>query len=672
MSFGFSVIEIRSLTPENLKHVCDVAVRFGFTGICHMTTEYDKYQFIDHTTWDVPPVDDEAQNFMKNHQHEVRTASEYVHSRRLRFYMWRRELRLPVGFVAKYGEAWVDFANPDVWKLVDWNIRELFNIVPLCDGLLLSCTGEQKAGEWITANGVASELPLADCFEKMFKTVSTACTDLGKKLIIRNHGAGEPGLTLDGGEYMQAFLEAARRIGPDLHIMAKANEHDFQVTYPFNLVLSKMAQQQPTVAEFAIAMEYNGVGKFPCPNVEQLVCMMRYVRANKLKGVALRYDWHPCEHQNSLTHSVVNNMNEVNGYAFGRLLNEPGVSTEILYRDYCLERFGEQAAEAAYAIYRNLYEAGGKKQCILGHQASSTPCGDPKAPDSLFAILRCASRDRWSMLPEDYISANRALDPDETFIESVRIEKERAKELYTQALEVLHKNGGLFSSADAAMIENQLVRSLEELAIQSLYFVALFLMRRYELHDIDTCRQEATTLLDKCRTLANEYCNQYDINELDPNVGDAWLFGRRSLNSTEKVIQRLREAELWHQKYPGNTKLLQPSCLFDGAVELRSERFVLSVDPYLARICELQLDGKPIAKNVQLVEITEGGLFLTPDKLSGHLCRAAIEDGNTLLKLWCQHNDLSITVHLCDDSGTISVSYDGSFSKNANVKVLQL
>jgi hypothetical protein len=668
MSFEFSVIEVRSLTAANLERVCDVATRFGFTGICHMTTEFDKFQFLDHSAWGVPPVDEQARAFMVNHQREVRQASEYVHSRGLRFYMWRRELRLPVGFVAKYGPAWVDFANPEVWKLVDWNIRELFKVVPLCDGLMLSCTGEQKPGEWITANGVASDLPLADRFERMFRCVSDACADLGKELVVRNHGAGEPGLTLDGGEYMQAFMEAAGRIGPDFAVMTKANEHDFQVAYPFNLVLSRMAAQQPAVAEFALAMEYNGVGNFPCPIVEQLEFMMRYVRAGGLKGVAVRYDWYPCEHQNRRTYSVFGNMNEVNGYAFGRLLNEPGARAEVLYRDFCRERFGAEAADSAFRIYSHLYEAGGMKQCVMGHQTCATPSGRPMEPEALFSMLRCTPRDRWSLLPGDFVSARRALDPDEDFIERVGDEKNRAKSIYSRALAELRTNRASFAVADAEMIEAGLVRALKELAIQHRYYVAAFLLRRYELHAVETCRSQAIALLDECRGLVAEYRATYDANELDPDSGDAWLFGKCTAGVVEKVAARLEEARGWHRRYPGNTKLLRPSNQFEDALELRTSRFVLTVDPYLARVCRLERDGVVLAEDVQLVEITEGGLFIRPEQLAGHLCRAACDGDGCLLEVWCRHDNMCLVVRLDDDAGRMSVQCQGRFAHDAKVE----
>jgi hypothetical protein len=669
MSFEFSVIEVCSLTEAHLQRICDIASRFGFTGLCHMTTEFDKFQFLDHSDWGVPPVDDEARAFMVNHQRELQRASEYAHSRGLRFYMWRRELRLPVGFVAKYGPEWIDFANPEVWKLVDWNIRQLFKVVPLCDGLVLSCTGEQKPGEWITANGVASNLPLADRFERMFRCVSTACGELGKELVVRNHGAGEPGLTLDGGAYMRAFMEAARRVGPELTVMAKANEHDFQVAYPFNMVLPKMAAQQPTVAEFALAMEYNGVGTFPCPIVEQLEFMMRYMRANPFKGLAVRYDWYPCEHQNVRSYSVFGNMNQVNGYAFGRLLNEPGVRAEVLYRDFCRERFGETAAETALGIYRHLYEAGGKKQCVMGHQTCASPTGRPMDPESLFSMLRMAPRTQWSLLPGDFVSARTALDPDEDFIDRVRDEKDRAEAIYAQALTELRTNRARFSAADAAMLETGLVRALAELAIQRAYYVAVFRLRRYELHAVETCRAEAERLLDECRALVAEYRATYDAHELDPDSGDAWLFGKCTSGAVEKAASRLEEASLWHRKYPGNTNLLQYSNEFQDALELRTRRFVLSFDHCRAWVHRLVRDGQVLAENVPLVQITEGGLAIKPEGLMGHLCRACREDDVFSLQIWCRHGGMRIAVSLDEGTGAVSVQSEGRFAENATVEI---
>ena len=199
-SFPFTGIEVSSLTPENLERVCDAAERFNIGAIAHMTGEWEKHQLLDHTEWGVPPVDEEARRYMATLQHHIRRTSEYVTSRGLDFYIWRRELRLPVGFIEKYGPAWVDFANPEVWDLVRWNLNQIFDLFPRVKGLVLTCTGEEKPGEWITADGVASDQPLADRFEKMFRTVKEECDRRGKMSIFRNHGVGALGVRLDGGD----------------------------------------------------------------------------------------------------------------------------------------------------------------------------------------------------------------------------------------------------------------------------------------------------------------------------------------------------------------------------------------------------------------------------------------------------------------------------------------
>ncbi len=232
MSFPFTCLEVNSLTPENIERVCQYAKRFNVGSIAYTGAEWQRYQFVDHTEWGVPPIDEEAGAFMREYQQTIRAASERVVSHGLDFYLWRRELRLPLGFVDKYGLDWIDFENSELWELLRWNTRQLFELFPETKGIFLSCTGEQKAGEWITANGVGGELPLWQRFEKMFRTVREVCDELGREVVFRNHGVGEEGIPLvyDENTYMWHYLKAARELGEDTILMAKAVEPDYQAS----------------------------------------------------------------------------------------------------------------------------------------------------------------------------------------------------------------------------------------------------------------------------------------------------------------------------------------------------------------------------------------------------------------------------------------------------------
>ncbi|WPJ96709.1 hypothetical protein SH580_03195 [Coraliomargarita algicola] len=580
MSFPFTCLEVNSLTPENVERVCRYAKRFNVRSIAYMGAEWQRYQFVDHTEWGVPPVDEAARAFMEEYQGTIRAASEQVSSHGLDFYLWRRELRLPLGFVEKYGVDWVNFENSELWELLRWNTRELFKLFPQTKGIFLSCTGEQKPGEWITANGVGGHLPLWQRFEKMFLTVREVCDELDREVVFRNHGVGEEGIPLvyDENTYMWHYLKAARALGADTTLMAKAVEPDYQASYPFNGVLGPMAQQQPTYIEFSLPMEYNAVGRTPFPMVEDI--KMRILKAREIgcQGAVARIDWHMSQHRTIDTWSCLDNFTEINVYAFCRLINEPGLPVASIFQDFCKERFGSAAMEAAVEIYKDLYEAGCKTYYEQGTLACRTPSGAPLNPQSHLIALRKDHVVRWSFSPMDYANQDRALHPDARWIERIIAEKNEAVALYRQALQVLDSNQENFKEADYIAFRSGLQRAIDECDLRREYMAAFFAWLAFYQKGQESFKNAAKAYLKIAQPMAATYAAEYDgLEAPDPDARNVFQFGVNIQNSIECLQQELQDTEAYWSS--SVSAPLQPDGATEGAFIIAVGALRLVVDP---------------------------------------------------------------------------------------------
>ncbi len=662
-SFEFPVLEIASLTDENLDRIIAYAKRFGIQTIFHMTTEWDKYQVLDHSFWGVPPVDEEALAFMENHQNELRHASEKIHAAGMKLYLWRREIRMPVGFVNKVGAEWVDFDNPELWNYLKWNLTEIFRLFPLVSGLVLTCTGEQKEGEWITANGIGGQLPLDIRFEKMFRTCFETCRALGKEIIFRNHGAGDDGISLapDANSYMPSFLQAAGRVSPELTIMGKGVESDFQPGYPLNFALREMAHQQPTLMELSLPMEYNNVSKTPFSMAEEIRYRLHCARQMGCRGVVARVDWHACEHQNTHSWSCIGTVNELNLYAFCRFINDPGVSTGDVTRDFCVERYGKEAAPVAEELYRGLYEAGCKTYYELGQHVTQTPSGALLPPGNVLSMLQRGELFMRSLSPKDFAINEHSLCPDQSFIDAVGKEKEDAAQYYEQSLALLEKNAALFSEEDYQQWSVGLKRirrdaRIRQYSAQATYYWIAFL-RNGNPENYD----HACTLIDRVQPLLEEYRERYAEIDNDPTFGLSVCFATASQNTITKLRQELEAARLyWQNSGVSAEELSALRCpgLFNG-IQVSGKTVALTIDNRHHQLVSLQLNGATwAAQNKGLFHLWQGCLLNTEFGFERYqLSRLA--NNVQRLEILFSHFGVRIAIRWADDLPACSFEVTG-------------
>ncbi len=649
--FSFTCLEINSLTRDNVERVCAYAKRFNIGTIGYMSAEWQRFQFLDHTEWGVPPVDDNARRFMEDYQNTIREASERVVGNGLDFYLWRRDLRLPVGFVEKYGVDWINFENPELWDLWRWNTEQIFKLFPATKGIFLSCTGEQKAGEWITANGVGGRLPLWQRYEKTFRLVKETCDRLGRRVVFRNHGAGNQAIPLVYNENteMWHFLKAAAAAGKDVTLMAKGVEPDYQATYPFNSILAPMAQQQDTYMELSLPMEYNAVGRTPFPMVEDI--KMRLLKALEIgcKGAVARIDWHMTGHRTVDTWSCLDTFNEINSYAFCRLINEPGLPAGEIHSDFARERFGARAEKTAVFIFKDLYEAGCKNYYELGVKGCRTPSGAPNTPDGIVVSQRKDHIFRWSFSPTDFANRIRGLEPDRRFLKRIESEKNEALEIYRSALAALEHGHAEFRQEDADKLRCSLRRAYAEAEIRREFMGAFYACLAYDNTGDASYEKTAETRLASLRPLLDLFAEKYDSKEKpDPDAGHVFKFAVNTVDSMSKLQAKLEHSRAyWSAADAGGTTDIRYSGKNDGAIDISLGSMVMTVDPGDCSILGIYEGQSNLLKApVPLVIFRMGGL----EESGRHLGRSFVKpramrlsDGGTEVTLSYGAHGMTLT-----------------------------
>jgi len=612
-SFDFKCIETSSIHPDNLEATCAYARKFNIDAIALVYINWDKYQLLDYTKeWQVPPIDDEAKNNSRIIQEKIRKGSETVSAHGLDFYIWHHEIKLPPGMIEKYGSEFADFNNPRLWEFIRWKLEMICTLFPKLKGIIFTSGGEILPKTGITLDGAASSMPIAERFYKMYSTVLAVCEKYGKKLIIRNHGFSSTRLKPDNEDLLENFLKGLKPLGNRVSLMAKGVEPDVQPPYPFNTMLAKLARQQPTLMEISLVMEYNGVGRTPFCVPEEIKCRMLFARECGCAGVVARLDWIEMGHQVDRTQRCLGTLNELNAYTFGRLVNEPSLPLESVLHDFANERYGTKAAAAAIEIFKHLYEAGCKKQYVLGMRSigPANTSGSVYPPELCLGLLNRDALYKYDLSPVSYGRHQNALNPDQHFIDLVVAEKEEALGIYKNSLHVLKANKSTFSEADASQIEHGFKRAILETEIRRDYTAAFFHWLAFKRRGDRPHRKRIDPLLAKLKLNIREYIRLYDNKD---EMLPFWEDALRSLAAFEKSLRGLDT--YWSEC--GVTYSDIQSIMSKGEGEiftLAQDQLCVTIDSISGCLEEIKgPDGKPLqmlgGESANLVQIAGDGML---------------------------------------------------------------
>ncbi len=235
-------------------------------------------------------------------------------------YLWHREIMMPKGMLTdrpalldKDGEF--DLLGKDFEEFLRYKLDNLFRVIPGIGGVVLTLT---EADYSVIHNSDPDRYPPDLVVEKIVRIFAEEHEKRGKRFILRSFGSI--------AEDYEGILRGARVAAQDhcFDIETKITPYDFDPFLPVNPFL----KQQPGTrlnAECDVLGEFLGAGYLPAANVENIV---RYVHSGEAAGVsryAIRLD--------RIGNNIFNS-HEVNLYAYHRLIRDPDVSAETIYKEW--------------------------------------------------------------------------------------------------------------------------------------------------------------------------------------------------------------------------------------------------------------------------------------------------------------------------------------------------
>jgi len=221
----------------------------------------------------------------------------------------------------------IDLDNPQFWSWLKHDYRQLLDLVPHADGLVLTFieTGA-RAERQHSAKLKTNQAKLA--------AVVNAVADV----VI-----GERKLTIYARTFAYTHAEYENIIGavnlferPEIRLMMKETPHDFFLTHPNDMYAGRVAR--PTIIEFDIAGEFNGQGIIANTWPQYVLSRCRDLLArDHVIGYVARTD----RYRNT---RVIGRPSEINLEALRRYTEDPTVTAARVYEDFVASRYGTKAA----------------------------------------------------------------------------------------------------------------------------------------------------------------------------------------------------------------------------------------------------------------------------------------------------------------------------------------
>lgn len=264
-------------------------------------------------------------------QRDVAELARLCHDRGVEIFIWVHELnRVPDEFRA---DGRPDLDRPGFWEWLAGKYDRLFDAGPDLDGIVMSLS---EGDYHIYSEGrVASKLTPAERVTKLLTVVNDVCRRRGKTFYCRTFGESP---------FARQGIFAAP---PDVIVMTKCTNGDWQPYSPHNVALGYFTGRTEIV-EFDLAGEYMGHSEIPwcCPDYIQY--RMRNAVSRGVAGAVGRIGR---DH-----HHALGTPNEINLYAFSRLMDDADADTGDIWRDWVTAKYGQAAVDDVIKALRRTEE----------------------------------------------------------------------------------------------------------------------------------------------------------------------------------------------------------------------------------------------------------------------------------------------------------------------------
>ena len=233
----------------------------------------------------------------------------------------------------------IDLDDPDFWEWLKQDYREMLDLAPGIDGIILTFIETGARAERQHSNRL-------DTPQEKLAAVVNAVADVV---------VGERGLNLYARTFAYTHEEydnITRAVDlferPEIRLMMKETPHDFFLTHPNDFFAGRIAR--PTIIEFDITGEFNGQGIIANTWPEYVIGRAAdLLRRPHVIGYTARIDRYGDTR-------LIGRPGEINLHALKRVAEDPGVTAEEVYDEFITRRYGAAAVPHLKAAFRNAFD----------------------------------------------------------------------------------------------------------------------------------------------------------------------------------------------------------------------------------------------------------------------------------------------------------------------------
>lgn len=418
----------------------------------------------------------------------IRNIVHLAHQNDLKVDLWTHELTAVNDILKENNNVVI---NDALWGWLREKYGRAFKLLPETDGLVLSFSVQSDV--YIYSDKVISDLSEDARVAKLIEVMADICLEHGKTLFIRTIMNGPQELP-----FMQQAIASIARVVRDkgnVVMMTKCVPQDWSPFYPYNPLLGNVSGL-PQIIEMDLGLEFTGQSRVIYNEVKYIHAILDYSRQKGIIGAVARVD----RDRNS---RALGTPNEVNIYAFSRLMREPTLTADAIWTEWAVRRYGQKAAPYVSAALQATYDITNLtlyplEQWIQDHSFMSN--WDYTNENSY------AGPASWILSPRQELARDELRRPDWITLHKIKAEKELARSLANASLDILEQGRPHLGEADYKNLKDYLELSrdlIEVFAGQNLAFCATM---RYlncrkgigiEPQPLEELRAEALDYIDK-------------------------------------------------------------------------------------------------------------------------------------------------------------------------------
>ncbi len=445
-------------------------------------------------------------------------------------YYWHREIMIPDGLTQAVPDLLdendeFNLLGEAFTRLIVWKINAALAAVPNIDGLVLTLT---EADYSVIHNSNPDRYPPEKVVAHI---VGTFCNELGahnKRLILRSFGS----IAQDYEDILAGAARAAEHCS--FEIETKITPYDFVPFLPANPFLRKIPGT--TVgAECDCLGEFLGAGYLPAANVERIVDYVREAQSKDVHRFALRLD--------RIANTIFNSAYEINLYAYHRAIDDPAVTSEVIWQEWaeqhwpeCLQEMTEITKQGIRAVEKINFIDGN----VMFHMFPLDPDMKWIKAGGIFSLFKEDvplkwQSGIWSILSENNTPASR---------KHILMEKDEAVQIATGQLEKLEE-------LKTKLMPKQFLQAQKEweTALQVAWFYRAFCqcVCAY-FDDLEAGNETPESLIDSIESISSifaQYLSEKEMTSIPVSQPQSEAIDHHAMSPRKNPLKNVYAAPLW-------------------------------------------------------------------------------------------------------------------------------